>query len=101
MTSLLRAPTAQSLSVRPGRKTISASELLQQMCPFQYRREALGSRLTTIGRVVQSKTREPVNQPLFCMEELSQHLSKGGVCSPRVFYEIWVGQVVPFNAYQE
>lgn len=50
---------------------------------------------------MQAKTREPVNQPLFCMEELSQHLSKGGVCSTRVFYEIWVGHIVPFNAYQE
>lgn len=43
MTSLLGAPTAQSLSVRPRRKTISASEPLQQMCPFQYRGE--GSRV--------------------------------------------------------
>lgn len=43
MTSPLRTPTAQSLSVRPRRKTISAFEPVQQMCPFQDRGE--GSRV--------------------------------------------------------
>lgn len=42
MTSPSRAPTAQSFSVRLSRKTISACEPVQQMCPFHYRREGLG-----------------------------------------------------------
>lgn len=94
MTSPSRAPTAQSLSVRLSRKTISASEPVQQMCPFHYRREGLGgSRLTTIGKVVQSNTPEP--ETAVCAAVWSDD----GVSSQSDFNGICVGPVVSLTAY--
>lgn len=58
MTSPLRAPTAQSLSVSvPKDNLCLRANRCGGGCSGEER--AHGSRLTTIGRVVQSKTSEP------------------------------------------
>lgn len=99
MTSPLRAPTAQSLSVRPGWKTISASEPLQQMCPFQCWGE--GSRVKADNNRQSCAIQNPWSRDALCSGRLEPAFICGRcVCSQQVFEGICVGQVVSFTAHQ-
>lgn len=91
--SLLSAPTAQSVSVRPQRKTISASEPLRQMCPFQYRGE--GSRVKADNNRQSCAIQNPWTRDALCSVREGWASRAVCVCSHWVFYGICVGKVGP------
>lgn len=96
MTSLLRAPNCnnQSLSGHSERQSLPQSHC--DRCAHSSMEErAHGSRLTTIGRVVQSKTPEPETlSVLYGRVEPAGRWSCVCVCSQWVFYGICVGKDV-------
>lgn len=97
MTSPLRAPTAQSLSVRPRRKTISASEPLRQMCPFQCWGE--GSRVKADNNRQSCAIQNPWSRDALCSGPAFIWGRCVCVCSQQVFDGVCVGQVVSFTAH--